>query len=71
MTDLAALYYKPADLHGRAVALVIAIDPAGDQYGIFPDIETATAWSDKQPFPCVVVHPMIIGEPGFGNTVQQ
>ena len=75
MTDLAALYYKPAapkDLHGRSVALVIAVDVAnGDQYGVFPDIEAATAWADKQPLPCVVIHPMIIGEPDFGNAVQQ
>jgi hypothetical protein len=62
----------PAGLHGLPVALVIAVDAVnGDQYGIFPDIEAATEWAGKQSLPCVVVYPMIIGEPDFGNAVQQ
>lgn len=59
-------------LQGRPVALVIAVDADnGDQYGIFPDLAAAAEWANTQMAPCVVVYPMIIGEPDFGNAVQQ
>jgi len=55
----------------QAVALVIAVnEEGGEQYAIFENEISATAWADSRAEPCVIVYPMVIGEPEFGNVVK-
>jgi hypothetical protein len=54
-----------------SVVLVIVVTDAGDEYGIFSDIAKAEAWADGKDDPCVVVNPMVLDDPEFGNVQQQ